>query len=210
MTPPRVHFFLWLLSQNRLLTRDNLQKRRDVRDPTCLFCAESETISHLFFNCCVAVNVWRIISDMLSVELGCNYESVARFWIANKKHLITNVISSVVLWSLWKLRNELCFQGMVWIGMKMVLIRITRMLGGWLSLYKKEVGELIEGLIVNLEELSRCPARIEWREEVSTESTSSLVPLGSQPLADVRSDLFQIESCHKQLDQTVSTCMHCA
>jgi hypothetical protein len=59
----------------------------------------------------VAVNVWRIISDVLSVELGCNDESVARFWIANKKHLITNVISSVVLWSLWKLRNELCFQG---------------------------------------------------------------------------------------------------
>ena len=35
--PPRVQFFLWLLSRNRILTRDNLQKRRDVSDPTCLF-----------------------------------------------------------------------------------------------------------------------------------------------------------------------------
>jgi hypothetical protein len=25
--PPRVHFFLWLLSKNKLLTRDNLEKR---------------------------------------------------------------------------------------------------------------------------------------------------------------------------------------
>jgi len=77
--PPRVQFFLWLLSQNRLLTRDILQKRRDVSDPTCLFCSEIETISHLFFECCVAVNVWRIISEMLSVEMGWNYESVGKF-----------------------------------------------------------------------------------------------------------------------------------
>jgi hypothetical protein len=36
--PPRIHFFLWLLSHNRLLTRDNLSKRRDVDDPSYLFC----------------------------------------------------------------------------------------------------------------------------------------------------------------------------
>jgi hypothetical protein len=36
--PPRVQYFLWLLSKNKLLTRDNLSKRRKVEDPTCLFC----------------------------------------------------------------------------------------------------------------------------------------------------------------------------
>ena len=50
--PPRVQFFLWLLSHNKILTRDNLQKRRDVSDPTCLFCSEQESIRHLFFECC--------------------------------------------------------------------------------------------------------------------------------------------------------------
>ena len=30
--PSRVHIFLWLLYNNKLLTRDNLQKRRDVAD----------------------------------------------------------------------------------------------------------------------------------------------------------------------------------
>jgi hypothetical protein len=63
--PPRVQFFLWLLSKNRLLTRDNLAKRREVSDPSCLFCNESESIMHLFFECCVAKNIWRIISDVL-------------------------------------------------------------------------------------------------------------------------------------------------
>lgn len=114
--PPRVQFFLWLVSQNRVLTRDNLKKRRDVSDPMCLFCSEHESICHLFFYCCVAVNVWRILSEVLGLEIGGNYESVAKFWIANKKHLITNVVSSAVIWSIWKLRNEICFQGVVWTG----------------------------------------------------------------------------------------------
>ena len=52
--PHRVHVFLWLLSNNRLLNRDNLTIRRKLDDMTCLFCAENETINNLFFNCCVA------------------------------------------------------------------------------------------------------------------------------------------------------------
>lgn len=47
--PPRVQFFLWLLLDNRLLTRHNLAKRQTVNDPSCIFCAENESISHLFF-----------------------------------------------------------------------------------------------------------------------------------------------------------------
>jgi len=47
--PPRVQFFLWLLSKNNLLTRDNLAKRKSISDATCLLCAENESITHLFF-----------------------------------------------------------------------------------------------------------------------------------------------------------------
>jgi hypothetical protein len=35
--PPRFHFFLWQLMNNKCLTRDNLAKRRKVEDPSCLF-----------------------------------------------------------------------------------------------------------------------------------------------------------------------------
>ena len=48
--PPRVQLFLWLLSKNKLLTRDNLAKRRPVEDNTCLLCGERESIIHLFLN----------------------------------------------------------------------------------------------------------------------------------------------------------------
>jgi len=52
--PPRVHFFLWLLAKNKLLTRDNLNIRQKLDDVRCLFCSEDESIHHLFFDCVVS------------------------------------------------------------------------------------------------------------------------------------------------------------
>jgi hypothetical protein len=57
MVPHIVHFFLWLLSKNKLLTRDNLDKRRKLEDRTCLFCKGQEFVHHLFFDCVVAKTV---------------------------------------------------------------------------------------------------------------------------------------------------------
>jgi hypothetical protein len=45
---PILHFFLWLLSKNKLLTGDNLEKRRQINDRSCLFCFENESDHHLF------------------------------------------------------------------------------------------------------------------------------------------------------------------
>jgi hypothetical protein len=48
IVPPRVHIFLWLMSKGKLLTRDNLVKRKHLNDKSCLFCSEEESIYHLF------------------------------------------------------------------------------------------------------------------------------------------------------------------
>ena len=71
--------------------------------------------------------------------------------------MISNVVSFAVLWSLWKLRNELCFEGVVRLGVKIVSIRVSRMLRRWLPLYKQEVGRA--GLQAG--RLPRRPAQIE-------------------------------------------------
>jgi hypothetical protein len=83
--PLRIHFFLWLLSKNKNLTRDNLQKRREVRDKTCLLCTELETCNHLFFECAVAVRMWSQISQIVGVEIGSNFEDIGTKWLSNKK-----------------------------------------------------------------------------------------------------------------------------
>jgi hypothetical protein len=64
---------------------------------------------HLFFGCIVALYVWVIVSELLNLNLGATFESIARLWVANSCHGFTNVVTFVVMWMLWKLRNELCF-----------------------------------------------------------------------------------------------------
>jgi hypothetical protein len=58
MIPARVHIFLWLLSNNNLMTRDNLQKRNLGKPVCCMFCSDNESVEHLFFRCIVAKNIW--------------------------------------------------------------------------------------------------------------------------------------------------------
>jgi hypothetical protein len=76
--PPRIHIFLWLLAKNKILTRDNLDKRRKLDDLTCLFCSEPETVHHLFFECCVAHSIWNIMSKILGISVGRDFESIAK------------------------------------------------------------------------------------------------------------------------------------
>jgi hypothetical protein len=101
--PPRVQVFLWLVSHNKILTRDNLAKRQHVNDPSCLFCGEIETMEHLCFSCDVTRLIWRNVSDIVKTNVGISYENVARLWISNKKNCAINMITSVIMWNLWKM-----------------------------------------------------------------------------------------------------------
>jgi hypothetical protein len=55
--PPSVQFFLWLVSRNKILTRDNLAKRRELDDLSCLFCTKDESIVHILFECVVTIGI---------------------------------------------------------------------------------------------------------------------------------------------------------
>jgi hypothetical protein len=55
-------------------------------DLTCLFCCELESVSHLFFECCVARNVWVVLSEMLGLSVGRDFESVAKLWVLGNKY----------------------------------------------------------------------------------------------------------------------------
>jgi hypothetical protein len=150
--PSRLHIFLWLIANNKILTRDNLTKRRVVDDATCLFCGENETVSHLFFECCVAKVVWQHISEIVGMPLGADFESVARLWVSDKKHRIVNVCTTAALWSLWKLRNEICCQGAKWIGVQVLLRKSSRMLRDWKLTNRQEDAGVLERWADELEQ----------------------------------------------------------
>ena len=97
------------MANNKTFTRDNLAKRKNLENLICLFYAEPETINHLFFECCVPTTMWCHLSDIFDKNLGANFESVARWWVSEKKNSVLNTGSAALLWSLWKLRNDLCF-----------------------------------------------------------------------------------------------------
>jgi hypothetical protein len=85
-----------------------------------------------------------MISDLLGQILGKDFDLIARFCVVNKRHNTTNIISLAVLWSMWKLRNEIYFQGVSWIGMQKVLLRIVGLLRRWMALFKQDIGMQVE------------------------------------------------------------------
>jgi hypothetical protein len=63
--PYKIKIFGWLLENNAILTRDDMIKRKWTGDPSCLFCPQSESRMHLFFECPVARCIWGIIATCL-------------------------------------------------------------------------------------------------------------------------------------------------
>jgi hypothetical protein len=97
---PKSIFFLWLLSKNKLLTSDNLDKRRKLENKTYLFCEEHESLHHLLFDCVVAKQAWLVVSELVGFQVGSDFESLAKCWLCNTKFGVLNMLTSAVCWSL--------------------------------------------------------------------------------------------------------------
>jgi hypothetical protein len=159
--PPRVHIFLWLLGHNKLMTRDNLKKRNLNKPECCVFCAEPESIHHLFFDCIVAKQIWMHISSFFELPIGDSYESIARFWISNKKHALLNSVCANVLWSLWKVRNDLIFNGQPWMDTKQVWRRVLGSLRRWKLIFKDSMMTKADCLCQEITLILRAPMQLE-------------------------------------------------
>ena len=133
--PPRVQGFLWLFSQNKIMTCDNLRKRGIVKPLECVFCKEIEYVRHLLFDCVVARLVWAEVNTVFNISV-VGFESVAKYWFCAKKCKQLNVVSSAVLWGLWNFRNSVVFNRCSWISMTQVLGLVYRYLRDWTKLFQ--------------------------------------------------------------------------
>ena len=70
VVPQKIHILLWLLSHNKLMTRDNLRKRHIIKPLDRLFCVEDENIHNLFFDYIVAKAIWPAINEHLGFLEG--------------------------------------------------------------------------------------------------------------------------------------------
>jgi hypothetical protein len=53
-----------------------------VEDEFGFFCCEKENIHHLFLNCCVAVNVCNMVSQIVGLDVGADFESIVQLWLS--------------------------------------------------------------------------------------------------------------------------------
>jgi hypothetical protein len=172
VVPPRVQLFLWLLSKNKILTQDNLGKRRRVDDPSCVSYSELEITNHLLFKCVVARKAWEVIYEVLGVQIKSSYESVAGKWLCNKRFGVVNMFYSVVCWSLWKLRNSLCFQEVAWKGMSQLWQKMLPMLKCWSILVPLKMMAGFDAVVSALEKVLVTPESICPRLLGVTDATS--------------------------------------
>lgn len=67
--PSSISIFVWRMMLDRLPTKENLLKRRILKDEpaaTCVLCSQTtEMTDHLFTRCTVAVNLWAKCSRWL-------------------------------------------------------------------------------------------------------------------------------------------------
>jgi hypothetical protein len=85
---------------NKLATVDNSNRKGCKKDTHCCYCGENESISHLFFECVVAKVIWSYISDLIGIEVGGDYVSVASKWLNKEKNYCINVIFAAALRSI--------------------------------------------------------------------------------------------------------------
>jgi len=115
---PKISTFLWLLSHNRILTWDNLRKRKFEGPSICLNCKmEEETAVHLMQLCPFSRILWEKVTFRCQKEgrkIG-DLNNTIRNWPqapyqSNILNTLWQIIPGIVMWNLWKERNRRIFK----------------------------------------------------------------------------------------------------
>jgi hypothetical protein len=147
-----------------------------------LLCADNETIHHLFFEYCVSKIMWQLCSEISGKQLGADFESVAKFWLQDKKIKCLNVFTTAVFWTVWKFRNEMCFQGRMWSGMKVLFGRCARTIRDWMLVQKPEDVLILGGWLEQLEAAQTRPPALTWDPGALLRNTRLPDELGGDPV----------------------------
>jgi hypothetical protein len=97
--------------------------------------------------------MWQEVSEISGLPSIVDFESLGKYWLRGKNYKAFNVLTTAVIWSIWKTRNNLCFQGAVWARMEVLFYTCAKLIRKWMLLCKQEDA-------MKLETWRRC-----WKEE---------------------------------------------
>jgi hypothetical protein len=114
--PPKLKFFAWLTTQNRIWTTDRLEKRGWNNCGLCQLCKQTqESATHLFAHCRFTKRLWGMVKEWLGLPSIRVHEwsgelSIDEWWssMSYKASLIRKAMTSLTMlvsWTIWKERN---------------------------------------------------------------------------------------------------------
>ncbi|CAL1356638.1 unnamed protein product [Linum trigynum] len=128
--PSRTKHFLWLVMHDRLLTNKERVKRKLATDGNCNFCKDTEeTTEHILRNYRKTKGIW----EKFNAKVTCKDTSLPfKTWmLRNLKDDDHGVDFGLIVWHLWKQRNEECLDGKSFVE-KSLLCRIE----AWFNIFK--------------------------------------------------------------------------
>ncbi|XP_020264999.1 uncharacterized protein LOC109840677 [Asparagus officinalis] len=112
--PSKVRFFMWLLTLNKLHTKDNLLSKGWQGDNICSFCGlTEESRDHLFYSCSLSLHVWRHFTEYyLPFQWPSCFTNLLKSveQLNGKKGHLWRTILSSVCWHIWLARNKFIFE----------------------------------------------------------------------------------------------------
>lgn len=140
--PIKIRIFMWLSHKNRILTTDNLLKRGWQGVDKCQFCGQSETIHHLFLTCSYARYIWFYLGACQHINhQWLTLSDITHFAnqlpSAHKNALL--IVYSALCWTLWKHRNELCFNHGKKKSPRQIIMLIISLVHYWTGLVKQDI-----------------------------------------------------------------------
>ncbi|CAI0378812.1 unnamed protein product [Linum tenue] len=125
----RTKHFFWLVLHDRLLTNKERLKRKLTTDGTCRHCKDAEeTTEHIVRSCSKTKSIW----GKFRSRVTCKDETLPfKTWMArNLNNAVHGVEFGLIVWHLWKQRNEECLDGKIFVK-KSLVCRIE----AWFRIY---------------------------------------------------------------------------
>jgi hypothetical protein len=121
--PTKINIFGWRLLLDKLPTRDALHHRgilHNTYELTCSFCFHlPEDSFHVFFNCPFATKVWQAIFTWIGHHVNpmqtCwnHFQNFGTLVKSKNGNWVRHLIWLATTWCIWKLRNQILFNGAV-------------------------------------------------------------------------------------------------
>ena len=113
---PRVAFFSWLTSLGKILTIDNLRKRRIIVLDWCYMCKRcGELVDHLLLHCPVAFELWSLVFCLCGIHWVMPHKVIELFesWqgkFGRHRNIdFWRLVPHCLMWCIWSERNARCF-----------------------------------------------------------------------------------------------------